>query len=129
MPATTAAVITHSPYRGFAQALALFYPDALRPKTALTGPGDRSIDPTAQIEDGVAIEPGAVIGREAQIGPRHRIAAGAVHRLSRHASAATATSGRAPRVTHALVGDRVIIHAGVRIGQDGFGFAMGPRGT
>ncbi len=29
---------------------------------------------------------------------------------------------------HALIGNRVIIHAGVRIGQDGFGFAMGPRG-
>jgi UDP-3-O-[3-hydroxymyristoyl] glucosamine N-acyltransferase len=26
------------------------------------------------------------------------------------------------------VGDRVIIHAGARIGQDGFGFAMGPTG-
>jgi UDP-3-O-[3-hydroxymyristoyl] glucosamine N-acyltransferase len=29
---------------------------------------------------------------------------------------------------HALIGNRVIVHAGVRIGQDGFGFAMGPRG-
>jgi UDP-3-O-[3-hydroxymyristoyl] glucosamine N-acyltransferase len=26
------------------------------------------------------------------------------------------------------VGDRVIIHPGVQIGQDGFGFAMGPQG-
>ena len=43
-------------------------------------------------------------------------------------SAATATSGRCVSVTHALVGNRVIIHAGVRIGQDGFGFAMGPGG-
>ncbi len=31
-------------------------------------------------------------------------------------------------MAHALVGDRVIIHSGVRIGQDGFGFAMGARG-
>ena len=31
-------------------------------------------------------------------------------------------------MTHALIGDRVILHAGVRIGQDGFGFAMGPQG-
>jgi UDP-3-O-[3-hydroxymyristoyl] glucosamine N-acyltransferase len=29
---------------------------------------------------------------------------------------------------NALVGDRVIIHPGVRIGQDGFGFVMGPSG-
>jgi UDP-3-O-[3-hydroxymyristoyl] glucosamine N-acyltransferase len=31
-------------------------------------------------------------------------------------------------VTHALIGDRVILHAGVRIGQDGFGFAMSAKG-
>ncbi len=29
---------------------------------------------------------------------------------------------------NALVGDRVIIHPGVRIGQDGFGYVMGPSG-
>ena len=29
---------------------------------------------------------------------------------------------------NALVGNRVILHPGVRIGQDGFGFAMGARG-
>jgi hypothetical protein len=29
-------------------------------------------------------------------------------------------------LTHAIVGNDVIIHAGVRIGQDGFGFAMSP---
>jgi len=31
-------------------------------------------------------------------------------------------------VMHAIIGSRVIIHAGVRIGQDGFGFAMGSKG-
>jgi UDP-3-O-[3-hydroxymyristoyl] glucosamine N-acyltransferase len=31
-------------------------------------------------------------------------------------------------LVHALVGDRVIVHSGARIGQDGFGFAMSPRG-
>jgi UDP-3-O-[3-hydroxymyristoyl] glucosamine N-acyltransferase len=31
-------------------------------------------------------------------------------------------------VLHALIGDRVILHPGVRIGQDGFGYAMGPEG-
>ena len=36
--------------------------------------------------------------------------------------------GPGASVTHALVGDRVILHAGVRIGQDGFGFAMGAKG-
>ena len=27
-----------------------------------------------------------------------------------------------------FIGNRVILHPGVRIGQDGFGFAMGPQG-
>ena len=31
-------------------------------------------------------------------------------------------------VSHAFIGNRVILHPGVRVGQDGFGFAMGPRG-
>jgi UDP-3-O-[3-hydroxymyristoyl] glucosamine N-acyltransferase len=36
--------------------------------------------------------------------------------------------GAGATLTHAVVGDRVIIHAGVRIGQDGFGFAFGAGG-
>jgi hypothetical protein len=31
-------------------------------------------------------------------------------------------------VTHAIVGNRVIFHPGARVGQDGFGFAMGGTG-
>jgi UDP-3-O-[3-hydroxymyristoyl] glucosamine N-acyltransferase len=31
-------------------------------------------------------------------------------------------------ILHAIVGDRVIIHPGVRIGQDGFGFLPSPQG-
>jgi UDP-3-O-[3-hydroxymyristoyl] glucosamine N-acyltransferase len=31
-------------------------------------------------------------------------------------------------LTYCLIGSRVIIHAGVRIGQDGFGFALGAGG-
>jgi UDP-3-O-[3-hydroxymyristoyl] glucosamine N-acyltransferase len=89
--------------------------------------GDPPIHPTAVIEEDVCIEPGAVVGREAQIGRGTTIAAGAVvgYRV---------TIGRGcyigpnSSVTHALIGDRVILHAGVRIGQDGFGFAMGPKG-
>ena len=37
-------------------------------------------------------------------------------------------SAPVPPSSHALVGDRVILHAGVRVGQDGFGFAMGAKG-
>lgn len=126
VPASTTRLVTRTPYRGFALALQLFYPSAMQPLVAAGGQ-DQQVDPSARIEDGVEIQPGAVVGPEAQIGRGTRVAAGAVVGYR-------CTVGRGcfigPQVTltHALVGDRVIIHAGTRIGQDGFGFAMGPQG-
>jgi UDP-3-O-[3-hydroxymyristoyl] glucosamine N-acyltransferase len=126
-PPGTVAVVTKQPYRAFALALALFYPEAMRgPKAGAPG-GEHRIDPTAVLEDGVEIEPGAVIGPEAHIGAGTRIAAGAVvgYRVT---IGRGCYIGALTSVTHALVGDRVILHSGVRIGGDGFGFAMGPGG-
>jgi UDP-3-O-[3-hydroxymyristoyl] glucosamine N-acyltransferase len=68
-----------------------------------------------------------VIGPDVQIGEGSRIAAGAVIGYR-------CTIGRncyiGPRavITHALIGNNVVIHSGVAIGQDGFGFAMGGQG-
>ena len=83
--------------------------------------------PSARIEEGARIEAGAIIGREAQVGRGSTIAAGAVigYRVT---IGRGCYIGPGATVAHALVGDRVILHAGVRIGQDGFGFAMGAEG-
>lgn len=126
VPAGTVALATRAPYRGFALALALFYPQAMRSRAARPEAATL-IDPTALIEDGAEIEPGAVIGAEAAIGRGSRIAAGAVigHRV--HIGRGCYIGPNAT-VIHALLGDRVIVHPGVRIGQDGFGFAMGAGG-
>jgi UDP-3-O-[3-hydroxymyristoyl] glucosamine N-acyltransferase len=102
VPAGTVALQTRTPYHGFARALTLFYPSALRPLVAPEGAG--SVDGR-----GTVIAAGAVIGYRCTIGRDCFI-------------------GPNASVTHALVGDRVVLHAGVRIGQDGFGFAMGPKG-
>ncbi|MES1179691.1 MAG: UDP-3-O-(3-hydroxymyristoyl)glucosamine N-acyltransferase, partial [Hyphomicrobium sp.] len=118
-------LLTRQPYHGFARALALFYPSALHPMVATCGAPP--VDPTAKLEQGVLIEPGAIIGREAQIGSGTYIAAGAVIG-ARVTIGRNCYIGALSTITHALVGDRVIIHSGVRIGQDGFGFAMGPMG-
>jgi UDP-3-O-[3-hydroxymyristoyl] glucosamine N-acyltransferase len=127
VPAGVAGLVMAQPYRGFALALQHFYPDALLPKTALTRLGEPPIHPTARLAEEVTVEPGAVIGREARIGRRTIIAAGAVigYRVS---IGGDGFVGPGASVTHALIGDRVILHAGVRIGQDGFGFAMGAGG-
>jgi UDP-3-O-[3-hydroxymyristoyl] glucosamine N-acyltransferase len=126
VPPGTVALVTKTPYRAFAQSLALFYPDALRSKAAASGAEER-ISPSAVLEDGAEIEPGAIIGPEARIGRGTRISAGAVIGY-RVAIGRDCTIGPLVSVMHALIGDRVILHAGVRIGQDGFGFAMGPQG-
>lgn len=126
VPEGTAALLTRAPYRGFALALQLFYPDALRPKVARAGSAS-AIDPSAQLEEGVSVEPGAIIGPEAQIGRGTVVAAGAVVGY-RCAIGRDCFVGPNASVTHALIGNRVILHAGVRIGQDGFGFAMSPQG-
>lgn len=129
VPENTVAMIAPAPYRSFAKALFLFYPDANWSKTADYDRGDYDglVHPSAQLEEDVVIEPGAVIGREAQIGRGSRIAAGAVVGY-RSMIGRNTYIGPGASVIHALVGNDVVIHSGVRIGQDGFGFAMGPQG-
>ena len=127
IPQSMIALLLRSPYRGFAQALSIFYPEAMRPKSAMSLTGEALVHPSARIEAGVQIEPGAVVGREAWIGSGTTISAGAVigYRVT---VGRDSYVGPNASIIHALIGDRVIIHGGVRIGQDGFGFAMGPGG-
>ncbi|HWB47099.1 MAG TPA: UDP-3-O-(3-hydroxymyristoyl)glucosamine N-acyltransferase [Hyphomicrobiaceae bacterium] len=127
VPSGTVALVTDTPYRGFALALQLFYADALRSKAALAEMSAPGIHPTARLEEGVQVEPGAVIGREAEIGRGTVVAANAVIGY-RVAIGRDCYVGAGASILHALVGNRVVVHAGVRIGQDGFGFAMGPQG-
>jgi UDP-3-O-[3-hydroxymyristoyl] glucosamine N-acyltransferase len=128
-PAGCAALISPHPYRSFAEALFLFYPEAGQP---LVAPGEASdyvggVHRTAQVEDGAQIECGAIVGAEAEIGSGTRVAAGAVVGYRVHVGR-DSYIGPNVSLTHALVGDRVTIHAGVSIGQDGFGFAMSGSG-
>jgi UDP-3-O-[3-hydroxymyristoyl] glucosamine N-acyltransferase len=124
LPAGAAPLISRDPYRAFARSLELFFPDAQHSKA---GGGGAAIDESARIEDGAFIETGAIIGPEAQIGRGARIAAGAVIGF-RVAIGRDCFVGPGASIMHALIGNRVIIHGGARLGQDGFGFAMGPSG-
>jgi UDP-3-O-[3-hydroxymyristoyl] glucosamine N-acyltransferase len=128
-PLSAATLTTSTPYVAFARALRLFYADGLANKAAASAAnrGGRLIDPSAQISEGVTIEPGAVIGREAFIGPATTVAAGAVIGF-RVVLGSGCYVGAGATLTHSIVGDRVLIHAGARLGQDGFGFAMGTNG-
>lgn len=132
VPAGVAALETADPYRAFATVLAKLFPAALRlegPEGGDVGTSAASahVHPSAKLEPGVTVETGAVVGARAEIGTGTVISANAVigHdvRIGRNGYV-----GANATVIHALVGNRVIIHGGARIGQDGFGFAMGPRG-
>ncbi len=128
-PSGTFVLASATPYNTFARALSLFYADALRSKVAGDA-ADRSnslVHVTAKIAEGVTIEPGAVIGREASIGPGTIVAAGAVIGY-RVVLGNDCYVGPGATITHAVIGNGVIVHSGVRIGQDGFGFAMSSNG-
>lgn len=129
VPRTTIPIVLRAPYHGFAAALQIFYPDAMMSKAAgfEATPGGPLVHPTARVEEGAIIEPGAVVGKDAVVGAGTTIAAAAVvgYRVTIGRGSYV---GPGATVTHALVGDRVVLHAGVRIGQDGFGFALSPQG-
>ena len=127
VPTGTVPLISKATYRSFALALQAFYPEASRPKAALSQPSDPLVHPTARIEAGARIEVGAIIGREAWIGSGTTIAAGAVigYRVN---VGRDCYVGPGASIIHSLIGNRVVVHGGARLGQDGFGFAMGPGG-
>ncbi len=130
VPAGTVALVAKEPYRAVAVVAGRIYPEALRPGSLFGTVGvspSSTVHPEARLEAGVTVDPGAVIGPRAEIGAGTVVGPHAVIgpdvRIGRNCSV-----GSNATVVHALVGDRVILHAGVRIGQDGFGFAMGPGG-
>ena len=127
LPAGCVPLVTKAPYHVYAQALMVLYPGARFSRTAEVTAADGPVHPSAVLEEGAVVETGAVVGREARIGRGTRVAAGAVVGY-RVCVGRDSYIGPNVTLTHALVGDRVIIHAGVQIGQDGFGFAMGPKG-
>jgi UDP-3-O-[3-hydroxymyristoyl] glucosamine N-acyltransferase len=123
-------LVTPEPYRAFALVSGRMFPTGLRPQSVFgsTGVSPGSfVHPEARLEAGVIVDPGAVIGPRSQIGAGTLIGANAVIGAD-VCIGRECTVGPNATIVHALVGDRVYLHPGVRIGQDGFGFAMGPAG-
>ena len=128
VPAHVAVLQTTQPYRAYSAYLAKAYPSALRPSGAF-GPSQLAgtVHPQACLEEGVRVEPGAVVGARAEIGRGTVIAANAVVGEG-VAIGRDCFIGANASIQFALIGNRVIIHPGVVIGHDGFGFSMGPNG-
>ena len=82
------------------------------------------VDPSARIDPSVSIQPKAVIERGVSIGANSIIGAGC---YIGHETTIGSDSLVYPNVTvreRSIIGSRVILHSGVVIGADGFGFEM-----
>ena len=129
-PAGAPLLVVGEPYRAFAQVALALYPEAARPQSMFGAKGvspGAVVHPEARLEAGVTVDPGAVIGPRAEIGAGTIVCCNAVIgpnvRIGRDCSI-----GANVTVQYSLIGNRVIVHPGAQVGQDGFGFAMGPRG-
>jgi UDP-3-O-[3-hydroxymyristoyl] glucosamine N-acyltransferase len=118
-PPGMALLLAHEPYKAFARAAQAFYP--VKPVTPHSA-ASAVIDPTSVVPEdcdiaaNVVIEPGARLGARCQIGPNSLIGAGV--ELGEDCRV-----GANVTLSHCLIGARVVLHPGVRIGQAGFGFA------
>ena len=118
-PANAAVIVSRTPQAAWAAAAV-----ALHRPVGLTGsaPGDVCED------DAVAIEPGVVLGQGARIGRGSRIGANTVIgpgvQIGRDCDIGPNVS-----IRFALIGDRVKIYAGARLGEAGFGAAGGANGA
>ncbi len=119
VPATAVAILSVDPLAAWTKVAALFHP--LPPVIPGIHPS-AIIAATARIHPSVEVGPLAVIGEHAVIGPRGRIGALAVIGDG-VAIGSDVRIGSHVTVSHALVGDRVYLYPGVRIGQEGFGIA------
>ena len=130
VPDGISVLVSPLPYRAFAQAMCMMFPDALRPAgiTGEVGISDGAfVHPDAVLEDNVTVEFGAVVGAGAAIGSGSLICSNAVVGPGVQIGRNTTISCGAT-VICSLIGNNVIIHPGVRLGQDGFGFSMGLGG-
>ena len=117
-------LLAADPYRSYAKVAQAFYP-AAAPEPWVSPAA--VIGAETALGEGCRVEPGAVIGARAEIGNRCHIGANAVIGIG-VVIGDDCTIGAGATVSHALIGDRVNIYPGARIGQDGFGFAMSAEG-
>ena len=124
VPAATVSILTTEPHVGWAHVAALFHPvppvvPGIHP-SAIVAEG-AVVDPSTEVGPMCVIEAGAEIGPGCRIGPCAVIGSGVIIgrdcRIGAHAS-----------LSYALLGARVYVYPGARIGQEGFGFALTKNG-
>ncbi len=125
VPEGTALLWVDDAHLALAKALALLYPEESRPPeiapTAVVAPG-------AELGAGVSIGPYAIIESRVQLADAVRV--GALTRVG-EGSAVGRGSELKDHVTlypGTIIGERCVVHSGVRLGVDGYGYVYGKAG-
>ncbi len=106
LPAQTHKLVVENPRATMPQVLALFAPVAPQ----------AGVHPTAVVDETATVAASAYVGPHCVIGPNVHVGEG------------TVILGQA-WLAHCRIGARVLLHPGVRIGTDGFGFVPGAEGA
>lgn len=123
-PSKIGLIIVSDPYLAYAEVADMFYPDKQRANLISVG---AHISETATIGANCHIEAGAYIGEHAVIGKGCYIGANAVIGNRVFIGEGSEIYPTAV-IQFAHLGNHVIVHPGVKIGQDGFGFAAHKNG-
>lgn len=123
IPQHIIALIVVNPQLAFTQTISLFYPQTSMISEQRTAEISKNsvIDDSAKIESGVRVAAGAVIGANVSIGSGTIIGANAVIEQGCQIGR-SCMIGPNVSIQNSLIGDNVILHAGVGLGQDGFGY-------
>lgn len=124
-PSHCVLLIHPKPYKIYARIAQLFYP--LREAAEGEISPHAVIDPSASLGEGCMIEAGAMIGARVKLGKNVRIGANVTIGNAVEIGDDTVIDAQVS-LSYCLIGKRVRILPGVRIGQDGFGFAMDEEG-
>lgn len=120
-------LVVSNPYLAFRNALQIFAPDR---SSGFSGVHPSAVvHPSATVSPDALIGPCAVVDRDARIGQGTRLGASAVVGPGAVVGNDCVIHPLAAILADCVVGDRVVIHPGVVIGGDGFGFVPDPGGS
>ena len=118
-------LVTKSPYKSYALVAQAFYPEPHHGESVVAPTA--FVDDSAKIGERVSIGHNVVIHSNAEIGDHTWIedntTIGSGVKIGTHCRIGSNTT-----VSHAFIGDYTRLYPGVRVGQDGFGFAIDPAG-